>query len=182
MTTAVSFQKASRHFGSVRAVDAVDLDIAAGEFFAMLGPSGSGKTTCLRLIAGFEPYPPLGVDGRGREVYGGHADPDAIAAMRACRAPLLATAAVFSIIPGSSAPEAARVDVPLLLVAGDSDLCGPARELVADFPRRPAVSVHELDVTGLTHFAFPSLDELLPRIAARSLSLGAALVPRQARA
>jgi len=54
MTPAVSFSKVSRHFGSVRAVDAVDLDIAAGEFFAMLGPSGSGKTTCLRLIAGFE--------------------------------------------------------------------------------------------------------------------------------
>ncbi|MCR5857100.1 ABC transporter ATP-binding protein [Mesorhizobium sp. J428] len=54
MTPAVSFAKVSRHFGSVRAVDAVDLEIAAGEFFAMLGPSGSGKTTCLRLIAGFE--------------------------------------------------------------------------------------------------------------------------------
>ncbi|MEY8837558.1 ABC transporter ATP-binding protein, partial [Cribrihabitans sp. XS_ASV171] len=36
------------------AVDSVDLDVAEGEFFAMLGPSGSGKTTCLRLIAGFE--------------------------------------------------------------------------------------------------------------------------------
>jgi len=38
----------------VRAVDGVDLEIADGEFFAMLGPSGSGKTTVLRLIAGFE--------------------------------------------------------------------------------------------------------------------------------
>jgi putative spermidine/putrescine transport system ATP-binding protein len=54
MTTAVLFQRVSRHFGAVRAVDGVDLEIAGGEFFAMLGPSGSGKTTCLRLIAGFE--------------------------------------------------------------------------------------------------------------------------------
>jgi putative spermidine/putrescine transport system ATP-binding protein len=54
MTTAVRFERVVRHFGSVRAVDGVDLEIAAGEFFAMLGPSGSGKTTCLRLIAGFE--------------------------------------------------------------------------------------------------------------------------------
>ncbi|MFZ2099973.1 MAG: ABC transporter ATP-binding protein [Oricola sp.] len=54
MQTAVAFSKVSRHFGSVRAVDGVDLEIGEGEFFAMLGPSGSGKTTCLRLIAGFE--------------------------------------------------------------------------------------------------------------------------------
>jgi len=54
MSPAVRFVNVSRRFGSVRAVDGVTLDIAQGEFFAMLGPSGSGKTTCLRLIAGFE--------------------------------------------------------------------------------------------------------------------------------
>lgn len=54
MTAAVLFENVSRHFGAVRAVDAVDLAVTEGEFFAMLGPSGSGKTTCLRLMAGFE--------------------------------------------------------------------------------------------------------------------------------
>ncbi len=54
MTPAVEFQTVSRHFGTVKAVDRVDLSIAEGSFFAMLGPSGSGKTTCLRLISGFE--------------------------------------------------------------------------------------------------------------------------------
>jgi putative spermidine/putrescine transport system ATP-binding protein len=41
-------------YGDVVAVDHLDLEIGAGEFFTFLGPSGSGKTTTLRLIAGFE--------------------------------------------------------------------------------------------------------------------------------
>jgi putative spermidine/putrescine transport system ATP-binding protein len=54
MTSAIEFRDVARCYGEVRAVDGVNLQIAQGEFFAMLGPSGSGKTTCLRLIAGFE--------------------------------------------------------------------------------------------------------------------------------
>ena len=54
-SAAVSLRGLRKVFGSVTAVDGIDLDIADGEFFAMLGPSGSGKTTVLRMIAGFEP-------------------------------------------------------------------------------------------------------------------------------
>jgi putative spermidine/putrescine transport system ATP-binding protein len=50
----VSVRGLTKRYGDVVAVDGVDLDIAAGEFFTMLGPSGSGKTTTLRMIAGFE--------------------------------------------------------------------------------------------------------------------------------
>ncbi|MGC1211377.1 MAG: ABC transporter ATP-binding protein, partial [Micromonospora sp.] len=53
-TPAVALRGLRKSFGAVDAVAGVDLEIADGEFFAMLGPSGSGKTTVLRMIAGFE--------------------------------------------------------------------------------------------------------------------------------
>jgi putative spermidine/putrescine transport system ATP-binding protein len=58
----------TKRFGDVLAVDAVDLDIARGEFFTMLGPSGSGKTTTLRLIAGFERPDEGRIELAGRDV------------------------------------------------------------------------------------------------------------------
>ena len=54
MPSAIRLSNIHKSFGDVNAVSGVDLEVAHGEFFAMLGPSGSGKTTVLRMIAGFE--------------------------------------------------------------------------------------------------------------------------------
>ena len=65
---AVRLVGARKSYGDVVAVDGIDLEIAADEFFTMLGPSGSGKTTCLRMIAGFERPDEGRIELDGREV------------------------------------------------------------------------------------------------------------------
>jgi putative spermidine/putrescine transport system ATP-binding protein len=64
----ISVRGLTKRYGDVVAVDGVDLDIPAGEFFTMLGPSGSGKTTTLRLIAGFERPDDGRIELAGRDV------------------------------------------------------------------------------------------------------------------
>lgn len=56
----VRLEKVTRRFGSVVAVDNVDLQIRDKEFMVFLGPSGCGKTTTLRSIAGLEKLMPDG--------------------------------------------------------------------------------------------------------------------------
>jgi len=49
----VSLRSITKTYSGQPVVDALDLDIFAGEFFSILGPSGCGKTTTLRMLGGF---------------------------------------------------------------------------------------------------------------------------------
>ncbi len=51
---AVELQDVTKRFGSLAAVDRINLEVRPGEFLSLLGPSGCGKTTTLRMLAGFE--------------------------------------------------------------------------------------------------------------------------------
>ncbi len=73
---AISVRGLRKSYGSVRAVDGLDLDIARGEVFALLGPNGAGKTTTVRSRPGIQApgrwhrdgsrYRPARADGRWR--------------------------------------------------------------------------------------------------------------------
>src|SRR5580693_978550 len=49
---AIMTEKLTRRFGGLTAVDAIDLTVAAGQFFGFLGPNGAGKSTTIKMLTG----------------------------------------------------------------------------------------------------------------------------------
>src|SRR5205814_4243781 len=52
MSPFLRLRRATKHFGGVRALDAVDWEVMAGEVHCLVGENGSGKSTLIKLIAG----------------------------------------------------------------------------------------------------------------------------------
>jgi ABC-type sugar transport system ATPase subunit len=55
MTTGISVRGVRKRYGDTVVLDALDLEVAQGEFLAVVGPSGCGKSTLMRIVAGIEP-------------------------------------------------------------------------------------------------------------------------------
>src|SRR2546430_8515061 len=49
---AIRTKKLSRRFGNLTAVDGMDLQVTAGQFFGFLGPNGAGKSTTIKMLTG----------------------------------------------------------------------------------------------------------------------------------
>ena len=110
-----------------------------------------------------EPYPEIN-SSQGRGLFAGKgADRRGVEALQSARAELLITAGLFSMIPGSSAPEFVRLDIPIFLAVGDQDIAGPPHEIPASFPAAPDVTLLVLPATGHCHFLFASRRHLFAR-------------------
>ena len=65
MTPALSFERVTRRYGALTAVEALTFDVRRGEMFGLIGPDGAGKTTAIRLLCGL-----LHADGGAVRVLG----------------------------------------------------------------------------------------------------------------
>jgi len=64
----LELKQVSRHFGGVRAVDGLDLDVKDGQIFGLIGPNGSGKSTTVNLVTGLFPVTSGAILFRGEDI------------------------------------------------------------------------------------------------------------------
>jgi pimeloyl-ACP methyl ester carboxylesterase len=97
--------------------------------------------------------------------YGSRADRGGVEALKAARDKLLVMPGTQSMIPGSIAPQARAIDMPIFLALGDQDIAGPPHAIPASFPGSKDITLLILPETGHCQFIFPSRKTLFPRIA-----------------
>ena len=118
-----------------------------------------------RKRSGGEAWFELPKAARAGAIFNGGADPAALAAMRAVGCEVASVPALFSMIPGSSAPWAERVRVPVFLGIGERDITGPPHEVPASFPASSDVTLYVQPGASHSHFAFPTCTALFERVA-----------------
>lgn len=134
---------------------------------AYSGDPAGARENLVRLarLRSTDPYPLIPRSQQGRELFAGDAaDRRGVEALNGVRANLLLTCGLFSMIPGSCAPECARIDVPVFLALGDRDFAGPPHEIPANYPASPDVTLMVLPATGHSHFLFDSRRHLFERV------------------
>jgi pimeloyl-ACP methyl ester carboxylesterase len=145
---------------------------AEGAAFA--GDPVGARENVVRLARalGGDPYAQISPSRQARAIFAGeNAERRGVDALQSARAALLVTAGLFSMIPGSSAAECARIDVPVFLAVGDRDIAGPPHQIPASFPASPDVTLLVLPATGHCHMLFPSRRHLFQRAADWALCL-----------
>ena len=68
MSTLLRLAGVSRHFGGLKAVDDVTLDLAAGEIIGLIGPNGAGKTTLINVVTSVHPATGGTITFDGRDI------------------------------------------------------------------------------------------------------------------
>lgn len=142
-------------------------DFNSAEENVYAGDPAGARANAVRLarLRHAEPYFEIVSNPTSRDVFGRGADREAVMALGTVREKCLATPSLFSMIPGSSAPDCASIGVPVMLAIGDRDICGPPHEVPANFPASRDITLLVLAATGHTHFVFPSRRTLFERAA-----------------
>jgi pimeloyl-ACP methyl ester carboxylesterase len=111
------------------------------------------------------PYPEVKPTPQGNSLFAGSAaEPRGVEAIKAARDKLLPVPAFQSMLPGNIAPEAAQIEVPLLLALGERDIAGPTHQIPAAFPKCRDLCLHIMPETGHSHFLFPARTGLFNRL------------------
>jgi len=142
------------------------LSALSAEEASFAGNAAGTRDNLVRLARrrGADPYPEIARSAQSKELFAGeNADRRAVEALQQARSQLLLTAGLFSMIPESSAPECARIDVPVFLAVGDRDIAGPPHRIPASFPSSTDVTLLVLPKTGHCHFLFDSRWRLFER-------------------
>jgi branched-chain amino acid transport system ATP-binding protein len=156
-----------RDFRGFRAVDSVDLDVAAGSVHAMVGPNGAGKTTLFNLLTGFLRPTSGRVELDGRDVTG--LPPERIAQLGVAR-----SFQITSLFPQLTARE--HVELALLRRSGLAWRFWRSSRLIGRYADE-AMSV--LDQVDLVPLASSTADSLpYGRKRALELAIAIALNPR----